>query len=156
MDDLADRVSVRIQLTTDGYAPYRNAVDMSFGNNVDFARLIKLYASPHETGPERRYSPAICTGARKVGVYGMPDPAHISTSHVESHNQKMRQHMRQFTRLTAGHSKKFTNHVNMVSLYTVWYNYARINSAVKISPAMASGLTDRLWDVGEIVELIDA
>lgn len=86
----------------------------------------------------------------------MPDSAYLSTSHVESHNQKMRQHMRRFTRLTAGHSKKLANHVHMVSLYTVWYNYARINSAVIVSPAMASGLADRLWDIDDIVELIDS
>jgi IS1 family transposase len=156
MDDLADRLSGRIQLTTDGFSAYRNAVDMSFGNNVDFAQLVKLYAVSSETGPERRYSPAICTGARKVGVYGMPDPGHVSTSHVESHNQKMRQHMRRFTRLTAGHSKKFANHCHALALYFTFYNFVKRHSSLRVSPAMAAGIESRLWEISDIVALIDA
>lgn len=156
MDDLADRLSGRIQLTTDGYAPYRNAVDMTFGNNVDFAQLVKIYAASSETGPERRYNPAICKGTRKVGVYRMPHPNHGSTSHVESHIQKMRQHMRRFTRLTSGHSKKFANHCQALALYFTFYNFVKRHSALRVSPAMAAGIETRLWEMSDIVALIDA
>ena len=86
---------------------------------------------------------------------GRPIKALVSTSYVEKHNQTMRQHMRRFTRLTSGHSKKIDNHVAMVALYTTFYNFARINSAVRMSPAMAARVTDRLWDIGDIVKLIE-
>jgi hypothetical protein len=105
--------------------------------------------------PERKYSPGVCTGIKKRRVEGNPDARYVSTSYVEKHNQSMRQHMRRFTRLTAAHSKKLVNHIHMVALYTVWYNFARINSAVKVSPAMAAGLSETLWDVGDIVKLIE-
>jgi hypothetical protein len=101
------------------------------------------------------YSPGICTGAHKQRIVGAPHRALVSTSYVEKHNQTMRQRMKRFARLTAAHSKKLINHVHMVSLYTTWYNFCRINSAVRMSPAMACGLSDRLWDVGEIVSLIE-
>jgi hypothetical protein len=156
MDDLSDRLAGRIQLTTDGFSAYRNAVDMSFGDNVDFAQLVKLYSASPDTGPERRYSPGICTGARKVAVYGMPDPNHVSTSHVESHNQKMRAHMRRFTRLTAGHSKKFANHCHALALYFTFYNFVKQHSTLRMSPAMAAGIETRLWEMSDIVALIDA
>lgn len=157
MGDLADRVSDRIQLTTDGYGPYRNAVDVSFGNHVDFAQLVKLYSqTPDVKGPERKYSPGICVGARKVAVYGMPDGDHVSTSHVESHNQKMRANMRRFTRLTAGHSKKFANHCHMLALYFAYYNFVKVHSTLRMSPAMAAGIEMRLWEMSDIVAEIDA
>jgi len=94
MDDLGYRLANKVQLTTDGFSAYRNAVDMTFGNSVDFAQLIKIYSATPDVGPAKKYSPGICTGARKVPVYGLPDEAHVSTSYVESHNQKMRQNMR--------------------------------------------------------------
>jgi hypothetical protein len=100
-------------------------------------------------------SPGECTGISKRRVMGMPLKAFVSTSYVEKHNQTMRQHMRRFTRLTSGHSKKIDNHVHMVALYTTWYNFARINSAVRMSPAMAARLTEILWDIGDIVKLIE-
>lgn len=96
----------------------------------------------------------MCVGINKNAVYGDPDMGQVSTSYVEKHNQTMRQHMKRFARLTAAHSKKLENHAHMVALYTVWYNFARINSAVRMSPAMKAGLTDRLWDVADIVELV--
>jgi hypothetical protein len=120
-----------------------------------FAQPMKHYSETSDRGPARKYSPGICTGAKKTPIYGNPDEAHISTSFVEKHNQTMRQHMKRFGRLTAAHSKKIENHAHMVALYTVWYNFARINSAVRVSPAMAAGLETRLWDVGDIVNLID-
>jgi IS1 family transposase len=156
IEDLAARVANRIQLTTDGHGAYLQAVDGTFGIDIDYAQLVKLYGEAPDKGPERKYSPAVCTGIRKRVISGKPDRRHISTSHVESHNQKMRQHMRRFTRLTAGHSKKFQNHVHMVALYTVWYNFARINSTVRVAPAMAAGISNTLWDVADIVRLVEA
>jgi IS1 family transposase len=156
MQDVADRLANRVQLTTDGHAPYLGAVEDAFGNDIDYAMLVKIYGEAGVKGPERKYSPGICTGAVKRRVEGNPDKRLVSTSYVEKHNQSMRQHMRRFTRLTAAHSKKLVNHIHMVALYTVWYNFARINSAVKVSPAMAAGLSKTLWDVADIVKLIEA
>jgi len=155
MLDVAARVANRIQLTTDGHNAYLEAVDGAFGLDVDYAQLIKSYGETPDTGPERKYSPGVCTGTKKRAVMGNPDAGYVSTSFVEKHNQSMRQHMRRFTRLTAAHSKKLANHIHMVALYTVWYNYARINSAVKMAPAMAAGLSKTLWDMADIVRLVD-
>ena len=156
MGDLAMRVEGRIQLTTDGYAPYRNAVDIAFGANVDFAHLVKSYSEAPDKGPERKYSPGVCTGAKKTPVYGMPDPGHISTSHVERQNLTMRMSMRRFTRLTNAFSKKIDNHCNALALYFVWYNFCRIHASLRVSPAMAAGITDELLNMADIVRLIDA
>ena len=156
MMDVADRLATRVQLTTDGHAAYLTAVAGAFGLDVDYAQLVKHYGeSGNVAGPERKYSPGICTGISKRRVNGAPIRALVSTSYVEKHNQTMRQHMKRFTRLTAAHSKKLINHVHMVSLYTVWYNFARINSSVRMSPAMAARLEDRLWDISDIVHLIE-
>jgi IS1 family transposase len=154
MDDLRSRLANRVQLTTDGHKAYLNAVEEAFGADIDYGMLVKIYGEGPKT--EARYSPAICTGARKETITGNPDEKHLSTSHVERSNLSMRMHMRRFTRLTNGHSKKFENHCHMVALYTVWYNYARINSAVKMAPAMAAGVSSRLWEMSDIVALIDA
>lgn len=156
MHDVAARLANRVQLTTDGHGAYLQAVVGAFGIDVDYAQLVKHYGPTADVaGPERKYSPGICTGISKRRVLGRPMKALVSTSYVEKHNQTMRQHMKRFTRLTAAHSKKLINHVHMVSLYTAWYNFARINSAVRMSPAMAAGIMDRLWDIGDIVKLID-
>ncbi|SRR5665213_194134 len=152
---IADDVKDDLQITTDGWVVYRNAVTAQFGGRGHFAQLIKHFSETPDRGPARKYSPGICTGITKRAIYGEPDLAHVSTSYVEKHNQTMRQHMKRFARLTAAHSKKIENHAHMVALYTVWYNYARINSAVKMSPAMAAGLEARLWDISDIVELIE-
>lgn len=158
--DLAFRIAEDakddLQITSDGLASYRAAIPLQFDERGHFAQLVKHYSETPDRGPARKYSPGIITMAKKEPVYGNPDEAHISTSYVEKHNQTMRQHMKRFARLTAAHSKKIENHAAMVALYTVWYNYARVNSAVKMSPAMADGLMDRLWDIGDIVSLIDA
>jgi len=155
MQDVASRIVGRFQLTTDAFSSYYDAVAQAF-ETVDYAQLVKLYGESPDRGPERKYSPAECIGIRKRKIFGDPDMSRVSTSLVEKHNQTMRQHMKRFARLTAAHSKKFANHVHMVALYAVWYNFVRINSAVKMSPAMAVGITDKLWEIGDIVNLIEA
>jgi IS1 family transposase len=155
MNDVASRVANRIQLTTDGHKAYLEAVDGAFGVDVDYAMLVKQYGETADTGPEKKYSPGECTGAIAKKVSGRPDARYVSTSFVEKHNQSMRQHMRRFTRLTAAHSKKLVNHVHMVALYTVWYNFVRINSAVKMAPAMAAGISTRLWEMDDLVRLVE-
>ena len=156
MFDVADRLANRVQLTTDGHGAYLRAVVGAFGIDVDYAQLIKIYGPTADAaGPERKYSPGECCGTRKQRLLGKPIKALVSTSYVEKHNQTMRQQMKRFARLTAAHSKKIENHVHMVALYTTWYNFARINSSVRVSPAMAARLTDRLWDIGDIVKLIE-
>jgi len=155
MLDVASRVASRIQLTTDGHKPYLQAVEGAFGADIDFAMLVKHYGPAPDKGPERKYSPGVCTGITKHKIAGSPKRKDVSTSFVEKHNQTMRQHMRRFTRLTAAHSKKFANHVHMVSLYTVWYNFVRINSAVRMTPAMAAGLAPTLWEMDDLVRMLD-
>lgn len=156
MSDVAERLANRVQLTTDGHGAYLQAVLGAFGIDVDYAQLIKIYGPTTDlAGPERKYSPGECCGTRKHRLLGKPIKALVSTSYVEKHNQTMRQHMKRFARLTASHSKKLENHVHMVALYTCWYNFARINSAVRMSPAMAARITDRLWDVADIVKLVE-
>ena len=155
MQDLSERLATRIQLTTDGHKAYLQAVDDAFGIDIDYAMLVKLYGEAPDTSPERKYSPAVCVGARKNGITGRPDRDMVSTSHVERSNLSFRMHMKRYARLTNAHSKKFENHCHMVALYTVWYNFARINSAVRMAPAMAAGISDRLWDMADIVNLID-
>ena len=123
------------------------------GADVDYSMLIKIYGQPVD-GP-KRYSPPQIIGTHTFCCEGRPDPKHVSTSFAERNNLTMRMHMRRFTRLTNAHSKKFENHCHMVALYTVWYNFARIHSSVKTSPAMAAGIFDRLWEMADIVKLID-
>ena len=153
--DLASRLANRVQLTSDGHAPYLQAVEGAFGADVDYAQLVKIYGSSPESA-KGRYSPAECTGIRKTRVEGEPDEKHISTSYIERSNLTMRMHNRRFTRLTNAFSKKFESHVNMVALYTVFYNFTRIHKTLRITPAMAAGLTDRVWDMEDVVELMDA
>jgi IS1 family transposase len=155
MDDLAARLANRVQLTSDGHRAYLEAVEGAFGADVDYAQLVKLYGNAPES-MKGRYSPAECIGARKERVEGNPDPKHVSTSYAERQNLTMRMHMRRFTRLTNGFSKKFEHHVHMVALYTVWYNWTRIHKTLRMSPAMAAGITDRLWSMEEIAEMVEA
>jgi IS1 family transposase len=157
MHDVAERLANRVQLTTDGHGAYLSAVLGAFGVDVDYAQLVKHYGPTSEiAGPERKYSPGLYVGSHKRRVMGKPIKALVSTSYVEKHNQTMRQHMKRFARLTAAHSKKLENHIHMVALYTCWYNFARVNSSVRMSPAMAARLTDTLWEVSDIVKLIEA
>ena len=153
MLDVADRLASRVQLTTDGHRAYLNAVEGAFGADVDFAQLVKVYGEAPES--EKRYSPAVCIGARKHHVTGKPDRAMVSTSHVERSNLSMRMHMARFSRLSLAHSKKFENHCHMVALYTVWYNFVRTNSAVRMPPAMAAGIANSPMEMADIVKLID-
>jgi len=154
MEDVAARLSTRVQLTTDGHKAYLSAVEGAFGADVDYAMLVKVYGEP--VGALGRYSPGECTGAEKKRVEGRPDPAHISTSYVERQNLTMRMSMRRFTRLTNAFSKKALPHFHMVSLYTVWYNFVRIHKTLKVSPAMAVGISPTLWSMEDVVALIDA
>ena len=154
MDDLAARLASRVQLTTDGLNVYLNAVDEAFGTEIDYAMLVKLYGKSPESAIGR-YSPAECVGIRKQAIEGLPDFDHISTSHVERHNLTMRMQMRRFTRLTNAFSKKLENHYHALSLYFVFYNFTRLHKAHRMSPAMAAGITDRLWSMVDIVDLVD-
>lgn len=154
MSDVADRLEGRTQLTTDGYTIYTNAVEDAFHGAVDYAQLIKIYGNPADS-PNTRYSPADCTGAIKRPLIGNPDEDHINTSFVERQNLTMRMHMRRFTRLTNGFSKKLANHCHMVALYTVFYNFVKIHKSLRVTPAMESGLADEVRDFEWIVGLID-
>jgi len=156
IQDMAERITDRPQITTDGLASYVTAIDEIFGLDVDFAQLIKVYSETPNKAPEAKYSPGICTGTYGRKITGRPDARHVSTPYVESHNQKMRQHMRRFTRLTAGHSKKFANHCHALALYFANYNFVKVHSTLRMSPAMAAGIETRLWDISDIVALIDA
>jgi IS1 family transposase len=155
MCDVASRIDTRIQLTSDGLRAYVEAVDAAFDGQVDYAQLVKLYGDAPESA-KGRYSPAECTGAIKTPVFGAPDQAHISTSFVERQNLTMRMHMRRFTRLTNAFSKKFEAHVSSVALHFVYYNFCRIHKTLRVTPAMAAGVTDRLWEVSDIVGLVEA
>ena len=155
MDDLRSRLANRVQLTTDGHKAYLEAVEGAFGGDVDYAQLVKLYGSMGGKSAEVRYSPAECTGIRKRRVEGNPDEAHVSTSHVERSNLTMRMHMRRFTRLTNAFSKKIENHTYAVALHMVYYNFVRRHKTLRMSPAMAAGISDRLWDIADIVMLVE-
>jgi IS1 family transposase len=155
MDDLRSRIVNRVQLTTDGHKAYLSAVEEAFGDDIDYAQLIKLYGNAPEAF-KGRYSPAECLGAKKLPITGKPDKAHVSTSYVERSNLTIRMHMRRFTRLTNAHSKKLENHGWAVALHVMFYNFTRIHSTLRMSPAMAAGVTGRLWDMSDIVALIDA
>ena len=157
MDDLADRLASRVQLTTDGHKAYLEAVEGAFGGDVDYAMLIKLYGEPTGAkGHERKYSPAECTGARKELISGYPVKEMVSTSHVERQNLTMRMRMRRFTRLTNGFSKKLENHLHMLSLYFVHYNFVRTHKTLRMTPAMAAGVSDTLHDMTWLAGIIDA
>ena len=157
MLNLARRIEGRFQLTTDGHSAYLDVVESVFAADIDYAMLVKQYGkSDGGTGHERKYSPNICTGAKKRKITGQPDKAKISTSHVERQNLSMRMGMRRFTRLTNAFSKKLQNHLHMLSLYFVHYNFVRIHKTLKVTPAMAAGVSDTLHDMEWIVGLIDA
>lgn len=155
MDDVASRLATRVQLTSDGHRAYLEAVEGAFGADVDYAMLVKLYGASPEAS-KGRYSPAECTGIIKRPIEGKPDPKYISTSYAERQNLTMRMSMRRFTRLTNGFSKKFENHAHMVAIYAVWYNFLRIHKTLRVTPAMAAGLSETVMDWGQIVEAMDA
>ena len=153
MHDLAERLAHRVQLTTDGHRAYLSAVEDAFGAGIDYAMLQKIYGNS-EQGPETRYSPAICMGARKAVISGSPDFAHISTSYIEAQNLTMRMSMRRFTRLTNAHSKKFENHEHAIAIHYMYYNFARIHSSLRVTPAMEAGISDHVWSIEEIISLV--
>ncbi len=155
MDDLRDRLANRVQLTSDGHRAYLEAVEGAFGGDIDYAILHKVYGAAPESA-KGKYSPAECIGAEKHTVEGDPDPQHISTSFVERQNLTMRMHMRRFTRLTNAFSKKVENHAYAVALHMMYYNFVRLHSKLRMSPAMAAGVTGKLWEIADIVALIEA
>jgi IS1 family transposase len=155
MDDVAARVADRIQLTSDGHKAYLEAVEGAFGADVDYAMLNKIYGATSESA-KGRYSPAECIGAKKERIEGKPDMAHVSTSYAERANLTMRMHNRRFTRLTNAFSKKFENHAHMVAIYAVWYNWLRVHKTLRVTPAMAAGLSETVMDWSDIVEAMDA
>jgi IS1 family transposase len=156
MDDLRDRLANRVQLTSDGHKAYLEAVEGAFGGVVDYAMLVKLFGAAPESF-KGRYSPAECIGSRKERIEGSPDPKHVSTSYAERQNLTMRIQMRRFTRLTNAFSKKFENHMHMVALYTVWYNFVKQHKSLKgLSPAMAAGVSETLWSVADIAKMVEA
>ena len=155
MDDLAERLRHRVQLTADGLGVYVNAVEDAFGADVDFGQLVKVYSQP-EQNEQRRYSPAYCKAAHRVPVAGEPNADFISTSYVERQNLNMRMSLRRFTRLTNAFSKRLTNHVHALALYFVWHNFCRRHGTLRTTPAQAAGLAGDWRDAEWIVSLIDA
>lgn len=153
MDDLSARLANRVQLTSDGHRAYLEAVEGAFGADVDYAQLVKMYGPT--IGPAGRYSPAECTGSKKIRREGNPDVDHVSTSFVERQNLTMRMHMRRFTRLTNAFSKKVENHAHAVALHMMYYNFVRIHKTLRVTPAMAAGVTDRLWEIADIAKLVE-
>ncbi len=154
VQDVYERLAGRVQLTSDGLGAYINAVRDVFGIDVDYAQLVKTYGASPESA-KGRYSPAECTGAKKVRIEGKPDRDHVSTSYVERQNLTMRMAMRRFTRLTNGFSKKIENHAHAVALHFMYYNFVRIHKTLKVTPAMAAGVTNKLWSMEDIVERMD-
>lgn len=153
MQDVAGRMANRIQLTSDGYKPYLQAVEDAFGNDIDFAQLVKMYGDSVEG--QKRYSPAECTGCIKRKVTGNPEKKNVSTSYAERQNLSMRMGNRRMTRLTNGFSKKFENHAHAMALYFMHYNFVRIHQTLKVTPAMAAGVTDTLWSFEDVVNVIE-
>jgi IS1 family transposase len=154
--DLASRLANRIQLTTDGHKAYVVAVEDAFGADIDFAQLVKMYGTLGQTSDDaRRYSPAECTSIKKERITGNPDMREVSTSYVERANLTMRMSMRRFTRLTNAFSKKLANHAHAISLNFMVYNFCKIHSSIRVSPAMAAGIDDHLWSIEEVVMMAD-
>lgn len=151
--DLADRLADRIQLTSDGWGPYRQAVKRAFGTDVDYAMLVKEYATVRQG--YARYSPPECVSCHAKPETGNPDPKHISTSYIERQNLTMRMQMRRFTRLTNGFSKKIENHKHAIAIYAMHYNYCRKHLTLKTTPAYEAGLADHIWSIEELVGLLD-
>jgi IS1 family transposase len=152
MQDVAERLANRVQLTTDGHRAYLDAIEDAFVGDIDYAQLVKIYGA--ERPGEARYSPAVCTGAKPSPIIGNPDRAHISTSFVERQNLTMRMSMRRFTRLTNAFSKKIENHAAMVALHLMHYNFCRVHQTLRVTPAMEAGLADHVWELEELVALI--
>jgi IS1 family transposase len=154
VSDLAPRLASRVQITSDGHKAYVEAIEENFGGDVDYAQLVKIYGAAPEG--QRRYSPAICTGAVKHKVEGNPDPKHVSTSFVERQNLNIRMGNRRMTRLTNAFSKKAENHAHMMAIYFMHYNFVRLHQTLKVAPAMAAGVTSKLWEMSDMVQVLVA
>ena len=154
MHDLAGRLANRVQLTTDGHKAYLSAVEDAFGAEIDYAQLQKIYGNSPKDNSEVRYSPAQCMGAKKAVISGEPVYRHISTSYTERQNLTMRMQIRRFTRLTNAFSKKVENHEAAVALHFMNYNFARVHQTLRVTPAMAAGVSDHVWSLDEIVGLL--
>jgi IS1 family transposase len=152
MVDLAERLASRIQLTTDGHRVYLNAVEDTFGSEIDYAMLVKIYDA--DSSADTKYSPAECIACERVAISGRPNPNHISTGFVERQNLTMRMSMRRFTRLTNALIKKVENHISAVALYFKFYNFCRIHRSSRVTPAMEAGLSDHAWEVEGVVALL--
>ena len=155
MLDLASRLANKVQVTTDGHKVYLEAVEGAFGNDIDYAMLVKMYEgdSGKSVPSEARYSPVHCTGAKKQNITGDPDAAHISTSYAERANLTMRMSMRRLTRLTNAFSKKVDNHKAAIALHFMHYNFARIHKTLRVTPAMEAGVADHVWSLEEVAKL---
>ena len=161
IDDLKTRLANRVQLTTDGLKHYLVAVEAAFGGtDIDFAQLVKIYGDapkrPGMDSAERKYSPPECIGAKKTPIVGEPAAEHISTSYVERQNLTMRMSMKRFARLSNAFSKKLASHRSALALYFYFYNWCRIHKTLRVTPAMAAGLTDKLIGWEDLIELMDA
>lgn len=154
IDDLASRLASRVQLTTDGYKAYLTAVENSFGSDIDYAMLDKIYNAPPREG-QARYSQAECCGTRKIKIKGNPDIAKVSTSYVERQNLTMRMSMRRMTRLTNAFSKKIENQAHAVALHFMHYNFCRVHQTLRVTPAMEAKVSDHVWSLEEIAALLD-
>ena len=151
---MADRLSNRVQLTTDGHKAYLIAVDRAFNNDIDYAMLVKMYGGSEGTNQhEKKYSPAECTGCKKTKISGEPNTKFVSTSYVERQNLTMRMHMRRFTRLTNAFSKKVENHAYAIALHFVYYNFCKIHTSLSVTPAMQAGLTKSVMKIQDIANL---
>jgi IS1 family transposase len=152
MHDVAKRLTQKIQLTTDGHHTYLSAVGNAFPGDVDYAQLIKIYGQ--EPIAPGRYSPPKCIAIETRSYLGNPDPAHVSTSFVERSNLTVRMGVRRYTRLTNGFSKKLDNHCHMTAIFFTYYNWCRIHGTTKVTPAMAAGLTEKLWEIEYLIGLL--
>ena len=151
LQDVQSRLSNRIQLTTDGHKMYLVAVPDAFAQDVDYAQLVKVYGN--DPDGQKRYSPAQCLGTKRIDIIGSPDHEHVSTSYVKRQNLNMRMNMRRFTRLTNAFSKKIENHIAMIALFHMHYNFARIHQTLRVTPAMEAGISQHVWSIHEIVSL---
>lgn len=153
MDNLAKRLAHRVQLTSDGHGAYLGAVEGAFGNDIDYAMLIKIYGPAKVRG--RHFTPDECIGTRKQVIEGSPDIKLVSTSYVERNNGIIRQHCKRYARLTHAFSKKVENHVYAFALHTMYHNFVKISGAHKMTPAMASGVESRLWEMSDLVAMVE-
>lgn len=153
IQDLASRLTKRVQLTTDGLKVYLEAVETAFGADIDFATLTKVYGSDPDA--ERRYSPAKIQSSTTEVIIGEPNPKFISTSYIERQNLTMRMSMRRFTRLSNAFSKKLENHVAAIALYYMHYNFCRVHKTLRVTPAMEARVTDHVWELEEVIMLLE-